>query len=128
MALRIPLLNNRTIYRKDGGDWIIMTPSGKILVTNGVGIAIIKLCTGVMSSTEIVGKVASLFGDKVTKSLSTEIENFLDELEFTRCIELLSSYSAPTVRLLGPSGLIEIKSTDQRIFVKGPGADPPCQL
>jgi hypothetical protein len=125
----IPLLNNRVNMRKDGQEWIIMTPSGKMLSANDTAILVLKQCNGSRSVDEVVTGIAGMFKVKADKKLADAVVAFLNDMAKARCIELVNDkFVAPSATLIGPSGPVEIKLVDARVFDKKMSADPPCQL
>lgn len=127
MKSRIPLLNNRVNYRKEEDSWIIMTPAGKMLSANSTLILLLKACDGKTEIRDLVSQLAKLFGTVASEAFHEQIESALIDLEITRCIEIVEEFPRPSVKLMGPTGLIDIRGVDPNIFDKKLSADPPCQ-
>ena len=127
MPENIPILSNRVKIRHEGGQWMMISPAGKVLTLNHAGKLVAELCDGSRTVDEIVGILTKIMDAPSDGSIAADVAEFISQLEIARCLDLIGSkYESPRVQLVTASGLVGIREVDPKSFHGVGMADPPC--
>jgi hypothetical protein len=123
-----PRLSRAVRVRKEGDDWLVLTPGGRLLSVNTTGKLIIELCNGENSIDDIAKKLAALNQSPGEKEIKKEIGGFLTSLEIAKCIDFApDKYQSPAIEVVLSTGKKKFSDVDPEHFLSFMSADPPCQ-
>jgi hypothetical protein len=123
----IPVVDQRVRVRRENLEWIMLSPSGHMIVTNDVGRMIIGLCDGTRTTKDIL-EILQRSLDGAKGKLDKDFGEFLNELSIVRIVTLVPcQYQAPVLKVRTVSGTKAIGEFDQNVFDMLIRADPPCQ-
>lgn len=127
----ILMINRRTNVRREGDQWLLLSPGGKLLMFNDTGRLILDSCDGTRSVDDICAHVRSVMSIPKSRKIDAAVKQFIDDLVKAQCVYAISTiYEEPVLNLRHSGGVIPVKDVDPVHFLgvgSGETADPPCQ-
>lgn len=124
----IPITHRKAKLRRENSDWIVMSPSGKMLAVNESAKKLIDLSDGTRSFEEIAGIIARS-GNVDSSQVAQELWQATAGLEKAGVVQIHSAeYSPPKIEVISASGRQHIDEVDSEHFAGFVSADPPCQM
>lgn len=122
-----PRLNHNVRIRKEGDDWVILTPGGRLIAVNPTGKLIVDMCTGDHTIDDIARKLGSLSQSPNAAEVRAQLDIFLVALETAKCIDFSpDQYEPPIVEVVLSTGRRKFGEVDPEYFLSFIVADPPC--
>jgi hypothetical protein len=124
----IPITHRKAKLRREEDDWIVMSPSGKMLAVNDSAKKVIDLSDGTRSFGDIA-QIIARSGNADATQVSEELWQATKGLEKAGVLQVHSAeYVPPKIEVISSSGRKPLDDYDADHFAGFVSADPPCQM